>query len=50
MGVDTSGMDWLKFDWDQDGSHDDDLPTATVTFGSYRGHDRVIYWQERLAD
>jgi hypothetical protein len=50
VGVDTSGMDWLKFDWDQDGSHDDDLPTATVTFGSYRGHDRVIYWQERLAD
>ncbi|WP_423897061.1 DUF6701 domain-containing protein [Candidatus Pelagadaptatus aseana] len=50
VAVDTSSMPWFQFDWDQDGSHDDDLPDATVSFGSYRGHDRVIYWQERLAD
>ena len=40
---------WLRFDWDQDGDHSDSaLPTATFTFGSYRGHDRIIYWQEIL--
>ena len=32
-------------DFDGNGSVED--PTATVTFGVYRGHDRVIYWQER---
>lgn len=36
---------WLEFDWDGDGSNDDD-PTATVSFGSFRGHDRIIYWRE----
>ncbi|WP_264673059.1 DUF6701 domain-containing protein [Marinobacter sp. C1S70] len=37
--------DWKKDDLDGDGSLDD--PTATATFGVYRGHDRVIYWRER---
>jgi MSHA biogenesis protein MshQ len=37
--------DWKKDDLDGDGNLDD--PTATATFGVYRGHDRVIYWQER---
>jgi len=36
--------DWLQFDWDDDGS--DDNPSAEVTFGQYRGNDRVIYWKE----
>lgn len=37
--------DWKKDDLDGDGSLDE--PTATATFGVYRGHDRVIYWRER---
>ncbi len=37
--------DYLKFDWNQDGV-DDDNPTATATFGLYRGHDRIIFWRE----
>lgn len=37
--------DWQRDDLDGDGTLDD--PTATATFGVYRGHDRVIYWQER---
>lgn len=45
----SSVPDWLRFDWDQDGTHDDaDLPQATITFGSYRGHDRIINWIEVL--
>lgn len=40
---------WLRFDWNQDGDYSDTLlPTASFTFGSYRGHDRVIFWQELL--
>lgn len=35
---------WLQFDWDGNGSQDD--PSGEVTFGQYRGHDRVIYWKE----
>ncbi|WP_227663596.1 DUF6701 domain-containing protein [Marinobacter persicus] len=47
-GVDTlvwGGVpDWKKDDLDGDGTLDD--PTATATFGVYRGHDRIIYWRE----
>jgi len=32
-------------DFDGDGSVEN--PSAIATFGVYRGHDRVIYWQER---
>ncbi len=40
---------WLRHDWDQSGAADDnDLPVATISFGSYRGHDRIIYWREKL--
>lgn len=35
---------WLKFDWLGSG---DENPTATATFGGFRGHDRIIYWQEQ---
>ncbi|MEC8426896.1 MAG: DUF6701 domain-containing protein, partial [Pseudomonadota bacterium] len=41
VDVDISSMPWLHYDWNQDGNHDNNVPTATVTFGSYRGHDRV---------
>lgn len=41
---------WLMFDWDNDdGNNDgpyDDMPTATATFGIYRGNDRIINWRE----
>ncbi|WP_286221802.1 LamG domain-containing protein [Marinobacter apostichopi] len=32
-------------DYDGDGTNEN--PSAIATFGVYRGHDRVIYWQER---
>ena len=35
---------WLQDDWNQE----DTLvnPSATATFGVYRGNDRIIYWRE----
>jgi len=49
VDVSLSAYPWLRFDWDDDGSFDDiSLPSATFTFGSYRGHDRIIYWREVL--
>ena len=36
---------WLEFDWNDDGTLED--PVGLATFGVFRGHDRVIYWQER---
>ena len=35
---------WLEGDYDGNGSFEN--PSATATFGIYRGHDRVIYWRE----
>lgn len=34
---------WLEFNW----SASSNDPSATVTFGRYRGSDRVIYWLEQ---
>jgi MSHA biogenesis protein MshQ len=48
QGTDTlvwAVQEWLRDDLDGDGSLDD--PRGLATFGVYRGHDRVIYWQER---
>ncbi len=36
---------WLQFDWLNNNSAQD--PSSTVTFGRYRGSDRVIYWKEK---
>lgn len=49
VDVDLTDLDWLRFDWDGDGDYDNDtsLPTATINFQTYRGHDRIIYWRER---
>jgi Concanavalin A-like lectin/glucanases superfamily len=46
--VDLTAYPWLRFDWNQDGNHNNDaaLPNANFGFGSYRGHDRIIYWRE----
>ncbi len=53
VDIDLINFPWLQFDWDQDGDHNDvddsDLPRFTVTFESYRGHDRIIYWREILS-
>jgi Ca2+-binding RTX toxin-like protein len=48
VDVELTLMPWLQYDWDENGSLDTDVPTATVTFGSYRSNDRIIYWQEVL--
>lgn len=48
QGTDTLSWDvpdWLTDDFNGDGSLED--PSALATFGVYRGHDRVIYWQEK---
>lgn len=49
VNVNLAAYPWLRFDWNQDGNYSDtSLPPARYTFGSYRGHDRVIYWRERF--
>ncbi|WP_331346055.1 DUF6701 domain-containing protein [Cellvibrio sp. UBA7661] len=47
VDINLSDYSWLRYDWSQDGTYDD-TPTARFGFGSYRGHDRVIYWRERF--
>ena len=46
----ASGVVWpthLNYDWDGDGLIDiDDFPEATITFGQFRGNDRIIQWRE----
>ncbi|MCR9260800.1 MAG: LamG domain-containing protein [Pseudomonadaceae bacterium] len=34
---------WLRYNWSGAG---DENPRAQVTFGQYRGHDRIIIWQQ----
>jgi MSHA biogenesis protein MshQ len=37
------GLDHLQYDWNGDGN---EFPApATVTFGSFRGHDKIISWK-----
>lgn len=50
INVDLTTRPWLRFDWNQDGNHNNDtaLPPANIGFGQYRGHDRIIYWREVL--
>lgn len=39
---------WLRYDWDQDGTAADSATRDTlITFGRARGNDRMIFWQER---
>ncbi|AWL10794.1 hypothetical protein HMF8227_00286 [Saliniradius amylolyticus] len=40
---------YLEYDWDGDGSHDND-PQADVRFGLYRSNDRIINWREVQED
>lgn len=43
--VDLSAPIWLQFDWDGNGTYTDD-PSATATFGIFRGNDATIYRRE----
>ena len=40
LTVDT----WLQYNWSGAGISN---PTTTINFGSYRGHDKIIYWREQ---
>ena len=43
----TGWSDYLNYDWNADGFiNADDHPEATVTFGQFRGSDRIIHWRE----
>ncbi|MFQ3276249.1 MAG: MSHA biogenesis protein MshQ [Colwellia sp.] len=44
IDVSYDTYDWLKYDWDNDGAYDN--PSATATFGLFRGNDRIIYQRE----
>jgi len=48
--IDLTAYPWLRSDWNQNGDYGDDtfLPDAHFGFGQYRGHDRIIYWREKL--
>lgn len=48
VDIDLTNYPWLRFDWNQDSDNGNDnyVPQSSATFGSYRGHDRVIFWQE----
>nr|WP_220778914.1 DUF6701 domain-containing protein [Shewanella sairae] len=37
---------WLKWYWNFDSTSGLQDPRATANFGTYRGHDRIIYWRE----
>ena len=45
LGVLYAAYDWFKYDWDNEGTYDDD-PSAVATFGVFRGNDRIIQWRE----
>ncbi|MDN4501943.1 LamG domain-containing protein [Alteromonadaceae bacterium BrNp21-10] len=40
----TEQPDYLFFDWNEDGSIQP--PSAIITFGQFRGNDRIINWRE----
>lgn len=40
---------WLRWDWSQNGAADES-PSATLTFGVYRGNDDIIYKRERIGN
>ena len=47
IDLDLSGQDWLKFDWDGDGTHDNN-PAARATFGIFKSNPRLIYQRESV--
>lgn len=49
VDIDLNDIDWLRSDWGQDDNDNNDtsVPTATMSFKTYRGHDRVLYWRHK---
>ncbi len=45
IDLSTAGLDWLRYDWDGDGAHDDH-PIGRVSFGIYQGPSQIIYRRE----
>lgn len=37
---------WLRYNWDDSVDNSQEDPSGSISFGQYRGHDKVIYWQE----
>lgn len=49
VGINLSTLAWLRYDWNRDTNYSDlTIPNATYSFGTYRGHARIIYWREKL--
>lgn len=50
VDIDLTNYPWLTGDWDNNGNYANDtaLPSLEIEFGRYRGHDRIIYWEEQL--
>ncbi len=49
IDIDLSSHLFLQGDWNQDGNYNDSShPRIYVRFQNYRGHDRVIYWEENF--
>ncbi|BFM19901.1 DUF6701 domain-containing protein [Gilvimarinus japonicus] len=46
--INLTSKPWLQYNWDDDEDTKDDIVTGRYQFGSYRGHDRIIYWREVL--
>ena len=44
INLSLSSQGWLQFDWDGDNSLD--TTQGLLSFGYYRGSDRMIYWRE----
>ncbi|GAA6134684.1 hypothetical protein NBRC116188_14730 [Oceaniserpentilla sp. 4NH20-0058] len=41
-----SSPSWLTYNWDESLDTSEEGPITNVTFGRYRGHDKIIYWKE----
>jgi len=50
IDVNLTNYPWLRSDWNNDGdaANNTVVPTVTISFGRYRGHDRIIFWEEVL--
>ncbi|MDN3640172.1 LamG domain-containing protein [Simiduia curdlanivorans] len=47
--INLANYPYLRFDWNGDGNYGDvSHPQFNINFASYRGHDRIIFWRERL--